>query len=395
MPQSRLSQSAVPRGIWALGCVSLLMDISSEMTHSLLPVFLVSTLGASAATIGIIEGIAEATASIGKVFSGALSDHIGRRKLLVVIGYGMAALTKPLFPLATSSAWVLLARFLDRIGKGIRDAPRDALIADISPRDRRGASYGLRQALDTIGALAGPLIAIALMILSSDDYRLVFWIAVGPAVAAVAVLVVAVREPAHAHTATRPSLDRSGIRELDSPYWWAVATFGAFTLARYSEAFLVLKAADVGLSVALVPLVYVVLSGVYAVVAFPAGQLSDRIGRRRLLFSGVVALLAADVVLALAGSVTAAFIGIALWGLHMALTQGIFAALIADLAPERLRGTAFGILNFAGGGAGLLASVIAGALWTLAGPAATFAVSAVFAVAAGVLSIRRLETPAS
>lgn len=395
MPQSRPSRGAVPRGIWALGCVSLLMDISSEMTHSLLPVFLVSTLGASAATIGIIEGIAEATASIGKVFSGAFSDHIGRRKLLVVIGYGVAALTKPLFPLATSPAWVLLARFLDRIGKGIRDAPRDALIADISPRDRRGASYGLRQALDTIGALAGPLIAIALMILSSDDYRLVFWIAVGPAVAAVAVLVVAVREPAHAQTAAPPSLDRSDFRELDNPYWWAVATFGAFTLARYSEAFLVLKAADIGLSVAFVPLVYVVLSGVYAAAAYPAGQLSDRVGRRRLLFFGLVALLAADVVLALAGSVTAVFVGIALWGLHMALTQGIFAALIADLAPERLRGTAFGILNFVGGGAGLLASVIAGVLWTLAGPAATFAVSAVFAVAAGVLSIVSLETRAS
>jgi len=303
----------------------------------------------------------------------------------------VAALTKPLFPLATSSAWVLLARFLDRIGKGIRDAPRDALIADISPAEQRGAAYGLRQALDTVGAVAGPLIAIALMTLLAEDFRAVFWIAVGPAAVAVVVLIVAVKEPEHAQPEARPPLDRKELRALGRAYWSTVATFGAFTLARYSEAFLVLRAADAGLAVALVPAVYVVMNLVYALAAYPAGRLSDRIGRRRLLVCGLVALLGADLVLAWAKSVPSVFVGVALWGLHMALTQGIFAALIADVTPARLRGTAFGFLNLVGGAAGLLASAIAGALWTLAGPAATFVASAVFALIAGILSLGQLD----
>lgn len=383
---------AVPRGVWALGLVSLFMDLSSELIHSLLPVFMVTVLGASMVSVGIVEGIAEATASIMKVFSGVLSDRLGKRKALVVIGYGLAAITKPLFALAPTIGWVLTARFTDRIGKGIRGAPRDALIADITPSHIRGAAYGLRQSLDTVGAFAGPLAAIALMALFAGDIRMVFWFAAIPAVLAV-VLLVGVKEPetSAAHGTARPPIVLADLGQLSRAYWGVVAVGAVLTLARFSEAFLVLRAQSVGLSLTWVPLVLVVMSVVYSASAYPAGVLADRMDRRRLMALGFVMLILADVVLAFAGGVFAVMAGVALWGLHMGLTQGLLATLVADAAPAHLRGSAFGIFNFVSGVVLLLASVLAGLLWDAVGPMATFLAGAGFTAAglAGLALLRR------
>jgi MFS family permease len=371
----------LPRAIWALGLVSLLMDVSSEMIHSLLPVYLVSVLGASALTVGIIEGIAEATASITKVFSGALSDWIGKRKVLAVVGYGLAAFTKPLFPLASSVGWLVTARFLDRIGKGIRGAPRDALVADLAPAGMRGAAFGLRQALDTVGAFLGPAIAIVLMWLTADNFKIVFWVAVVPAFLCVAVLLVGVREPDRPPglRQVRAPLSLSELRRLGPAYWWITAIATVFTLARFSEAFLILRTQGVGLNVTLVPLVLVVMNITYAAAAYPLGVLSDRVNKVTVLIAGIVVLVVADLVLAIGGSVWVVGLGVALWGLHMGFTQGLLASLVAETAPPELRGTGFGMFNMAGGVALLIASVVAGYLWDVAGPAATFETGAVIA----------------
>lgn len=388
----RAGPRGIPRSIWALGLVSLFMDTSSELIHSLLPVFLVSVLGASMVSVGLIEGIAEAASSITKVFSGALSDYLGRRKLLTVIGYGVAAFSKPLFALAGSPGMVFTARFIDRVGKGIRGAPRDALIGDLAPPRLRGASYGLRQALDTVGAVAGPLLAVALMALLADDIRAVFWLAVIPAAIAVGVLVFGVKEPesAAAEAAFRtpgraPGRAPIHFRDLlrvDAAYWWLVLIAAVLTLARFSEAFLILRADDVGLAIAFVPLVMVVMNVVYALSAYPAGALSDRMDRRGVIAVGCAALIAADIVLALAGGVWAVMAGVVFWGLHMGLTQGLLAAMVADTTPAELRGTAFGIFNLVCGIATLLASLIAGLLWHFYGPAVTFFAGAGFTVVA-------------
>jgi len=387
----RSMMRGLPASIWALGVVSLFMDMSSELVHALLPVFLVSGLGASMIAIGFIEGIAEATASITKVFSGTLSDWLGKRKLLAVLGYGLAALTKPLFPLATTIDTILAARFIDRIGKGIRGAPRDALIADIVPPERRGAAYGLRQSLDTAGAVAGPLLAVLFMSLLNDDIRAVFWVAVVPAIAAVLVLVFAVREPGHAEmTEPKSPLRASSLMQFDRLYWGIVAVGAVLTLARFSEAFLVLRAQSSGLSVGYVPLVMVVMSGIYTLAAYPAGILADRLDRRSLLALGFVVLIAADLVLAQAATPAIVFAGVALWGLHMGLTQGLLSALVADAAPADLRGSAFGIFNLTSGIVLLAASAIAGILWETHGPAATFYAGALITAAglAGLLLTR-------
>ncbi len=372
----------LPRAVWALGLTSLLMDTSSELIHGLLPVFLVVTLGASATALGVIEGIAEATAQITRVFSGWLSDALGRRKALTVAGYGLAAVTKPLFPLAGTIGLVLLARFLDRIGKGIRGAPRDALVADLTPADKRGAAFGLRQSLDTVGATLGPAAAIGLMYLFNDDIRTVLWFAVIPAVLAVAVLVFGVKEPSRPQRATRAPLQASEIGALGAAYWLVVVAGAIFTLARFSEAFLVIRAMDGGLALAWAPAVIAVMSLVFAASAYPAGRLQDRIGARPLLLLGLCALIAADLVLAAGSSLLAIFIGIGLWGLHMGLTQGVLAALIAATAPERLRGTAFGLFGLITGLAALVASVLAGLLWDRIGAGATFLAGAAFAATA-------------
>lgn len=370
----------IPRGIWALGLVSLFMDMSSELIHSLLPVFVTAVLGAGPLALGLIEGVAEATALVTKVFSGVLSDWLGRRKLLAVIGYGLAALTKPLFPLAGSVELVVAARFLDRIGKGIRGAPRDALVGELAPPHLRGACYGLRQSLDTVGAFAGPLLAIAFMLALDDDIRAVFWIAVVPAVLAVALLLFGVDEPDRAPAAgtVRAPFRASRIAGLGAAFWWVVAIGGLLSFARFSEAFLVLRAQDVGLPVAFVPLVMVVMSLCYALSSYPAGVLADRGDRRLLLGAGLAALMLADLLLAGARGIGLVMAGAAVWGIHMGLTQGLLATLVAEASPAELRGSAFGLFNLVSGVAMLLASLVAGALWEFLGAPATFLAGAAF-----------------
>lgn len=394
-PSTRLRD--IPPGIWALGFVSLLMDISSEMIHALLPVYLVTVLGASMATVGVIEGIAEATASIVKVFSGAISDWLGKRKLLAAIGYGLAAFTKPVFPLAGSVGWLVAARFIDRIGKGIRGAPRDALVADIAPDHLRGASFGLRQSLDTVGAFVGPLLAIGLMWLTANHFQAVFWVAVIPAFLALGLLLFAVKEP------ERPSglrkvrfpLSLPELKRLGSAYWLVVAVATVFTLARFSEAFLILRAQAVGLPLVMVPMVLVVMNVVYALAAYPAGVLSDKVNRLTMLIMGFGLLIVADIVLAFSEGLAGVTLGVVLWGLHLGVTQGLLATLVADTAPPELRGTAYGMFNLLGGLALLVASVLAGALWDAFGAQATFFAGAAFTALALIgLGFVRWRVPA-
>ena len=365
----------IPRGVWILGFVSLLMDVSSEMIHSLLPLYLTVGLGASALAVGIIEGVAEATALIVKVFSGTLSDRWRSRKWLAATGYGLAAFTKPFFALATGPWLVFGARFADRIGKGIRGAPRDALVADLTPPEIRGAAFGLRQSLDTIGAFTGPLLAMVLMLAWNDDFRAVFWVAVIPAILSFVLIATVVREPRRAAPsagAPPPALDAATFRALGRAFWGVAAAGAALTLARFSEAFLILRAAGVGLEVAYAPLVLVAMNVVYSAGAYPAGRLADRMPARTLLGAGIAALIAADVALALAASLALVALGVVLWGVHMALTQGLLSAMVARTAPAHLRGTAFGVFNLVSGIAMLAASAAAGALWQFVGPAATF-----------------------
>ena len=376
---AKTSFSRVPPSVWALGFVSMLMDISSEMIHSLLPMFMVGVLGASALTVGLIEGVAESTALIVKVFSGALSDYLGKRKGLAVAGYALGALTKPLFALAQSVGVVLTARFLDRIGKGIRGAPRDALVADITPNEIRGAAFGLRQSLDTVGAFMGPLLAVGLMLLWANDFRAVFWVAVIPGTLAVLLLVFGVREPErHLDAKKTNPIRRENIMRLSAAYWWVVVIGTVFTLARFSEAFLVLRAQQSGIPVALVPLVMVAMNLVYACAAYPFGKLSDRMSHKTLLAWGLVVLICADLVLATSDHWTTVVAGVALWGVHMGMTQGLLATMVADTAPVDLRGTAYGVFNLASGIAMLIASVVAGLLWDQFGASFTFYAGALF-----------------
>jgi MFS family permease len=385
----------IPTAVWVLGFVSLMMDISSEMIHSLLPVFMTVVLGASATAVGVIEGIAEATALIAKVFSGVLSDYIGKRKWLAVLGYGMGALTKPLFALATGIGWVLSARFIDRIGKGIRGAPRDALIADVTAPEVRGAAFGLRQSLDTVGAFVGPLLAMGLMLLWSNDFRSVFWVAVIPGLFAVALLIFGVQEPPRPASHKKPAspISRAALKLLPPAYWWVVTAGAMLTLARFSEAFLVLRAQQGGLALALVPLVLVLMNVVYAVFAYPLGMLADKISHHALLMLGIVPLIVADLLLAYDGGLVSIGAGLVFWGLHMAATQGLLAAMIADTAPAELRGTAYGLFNLGSGIAMLAASVLAGLLWDRFGAAASFQAGAAFALLA--LALLMMRRPAA
>jgi MFS family permease len=359
------------------------MDISSEMIHSLLPLFMVGALGASALTVGVIEGLAESTALIVKVFSGALSDYLGKRKGLAVFGYALGALTKPLFALAPGTGIVLTARLIDRVGKGVRGAPRDALVADIAPPEMRGAAFGLRQSLDTVGAFVGPLLAVGLMLWWANDFRAVFWVAVIPGLLAVALLLWGVREPERAAGAPRTNpIRRDNLRRLSGAYWWVVGVGAVFTLARFSEAFLVLRAEQSGIALALVPLVMVAMNLVYAASAYPFGKLSDRMSHKALLGWGLVVLIAADLVLAMNNHWTTVLAGVALWGVHMGMTQGLLATMVADTAPADLRGTAFGFFNLVSGVAMLAASVVAGLLWDQLGASFTFYAGAVFSAVA-------------
>ena len=399
-------RAAIPRTVWALGLVSFLMDVSSETIHSLLPLFLTGALGVSVAMVGVIDGVAESTAAITKVFSGYLSDRLGRRKPLILFGYGLGALTKPLFAIAGGPVIVLVARFADRIGKGMRGAPRDALVADVTPLEIRGRAFGLRQAMDTAGAFTGPLLAIALMALFANDMRAVFWVAVIPAALAVACVVFGVEEHGEKprgeggvpRSNVPPPVRLRDLAQFSGAFWIVVAIGVVFTLARFSEAFLVLKANAEGLSLALAPLVLVLMNLIYALGAYPAGVLSDRMPAAGLLLCALVALIAADLAFALMPGLVGAFLGIGLWGVHMALSQGLLAKLVADHAPAHLRGSGFGVFNLATGLSLLIASVTAGLVWDGISPAATFLVGAGFAGLAGVLVIatqRRLIGPAA
>lgn len=373
----------IPTGIWVLGFVSLLMDISSEMIHSLLPLFMVTMLGASVLAVGVIEGIAESTALIIKVFSGVISDYFGKRKQLTVFGYALGAFSKPLFALATSINTVMAARFIDRIGKGIRGTPRDALVADIAPAHLRGAAFGLRQSLDTIGAFVGPLLGVGLMLLWANDFRAVFWFSMIPGLMAVLLLVFGINEPRKAlpHVRINP-IQRVNLSRLNASYWWVVAIGGVFTLARFSEAFLVLKALQVGIALALVPLVVVVMNIAYASTAYPFGKLSDKLGHQQLLIYSLLVLICADAVLALSTNWLSMLAGVLLWGLHMGISQGLLSRMVADTAPEDLRGTAYGFFNLISGIALLIASSLAGLLWQQAGSSATFYAGAGFSALA-------------
>ncbi|UEG31904.1 MFS transporter [Enterobacter ludwigii] len=369
--------SRIPRGVWVVGGVSMLMDISSESIHSLLPLFMVTTLGTSVLVIGLIEGLAEATALFIKVFSGAISDYLGKRKGLALLGYGLGALSKPFFALASSSGMVLGARLMDRAGKGIRGAPRDALVADITPPELRGAAYGLRQSMDTTGAFLGPLLAVGLMLLH-NDFRAVFWIALIPGFLSVALLYFGLKEPKTPveHKRTNP-IKRENLTRLGKSCWWVIGLGAVFTLARFSEAFLVLRAQQSGVPLALIPLVMVVMNVIYSFSAYPFGKLSDGMSHTRLLQWGLVVLIAADVVLALSTHWTGIIVGVALWGMHMGMTQGLLAAMVAKTAPADLRGTAFGLFSMVSGVGLLMASVGAGAIWELWGAEYTFYAGAV------------------
>ena len=363
----------IPAGIWVLGFVSLLMDISSEMIHSLLPLFMVTTLGTSVFVVGIIEGLAQSTALIVKVFSGILSDYIGKRKGLAVIGYAMGAFSKPLFAVASSAGLVLTARLLDRIGKGVRGAPRDALLADIAPPHLRGAAFGLRQALDTVGAFLGPLLAVGLMLHWANDFRAVFWVAVIPGILSVTLLLFGIREPERSKSEKRINpIHRANLKHLNTSDWWVVAIGAIFMLTRFSEAFLVLRGLQAGIPIALTPLVMVAMNLIYAASAYPFGKLSDRVQHTRLLALGLVVLIAADLVLAHSHHWSIVLVGVALWGIHMGMTEGLLAAMVADTAPADLRGTAYGFFNLMSGLAMLVASGLAGFVWDRFGAANTF-----------------------
>ncbi len=370
----------LPSGIWILGFVSLLMDISSEMIHSLLPLFMVTTLGAGTIAVGLVEGLAESLALVVKIFSGTLSDYLGKRKGLALCGYAIGALTKPLFAWAPDLGTLLTARLLDRLGKGIRGAPRDALVADIAPPQLRGAAFGLRQSLDTVGAFLGPLFATGLMLLWADNFRAVFWVAVIPGLMAVALLLVGIHEPASSPSSRRSNpISRNNVSRLSPAFWWVVGIGAVFTLARFSEAFLVLRAQQGGIPLAYIPLVMVALNLVYASSAYPFGTLSDRTNHKTMLTFGLLVLIAADVVLAMTDYWGVVLGGVALWGIHMGMTQGLLAAMVADQAPPDLRGTAYGCFNLASGLAMLIASVVAGLLWDRFGAAFTFYAGALFA----------------
>lgn len=377
------SSARIPRSIWALGFVSLLMDASSELIHSLLPVFMFTVLGISASAIGLIEGAAEATALFVKIFSGTLSDYWGKRKPLAVLGYGLGALSKPLFALATGVGLVVTARLMDRVGKGMRGAPRDALVADIAPPTLRGAAFGLRQALDTVGAFIGPLLAIGLMLWWANDFRSVFWVAVIPAVLSVCLLLFGVQEPERKSEGKRFNpIRRENLRRLPRSYWWIVAIGAAFTLARFSEAFLILRAQQGGLPLAFTPLVLIGMNLIYAMSAYPFGKISDSTDHASLLAWGLAVLITADVMLAWSSDWTWVWAGITLWGLHMGMTQGLLATMVADTAPADLRGTAYGFFNLVSGFALLIASTVAGLLWDRFGASFAFAAGATFSALA-------------
>lgn len=381
------TKPAIPGAVWLLGLVSLLTDISSEMIFAVLPVYLSTVMGMPMAVIGLIEGLAEATAAIVKIFAGLLADRWGRCRGLIVFGYALSAATKIVFPLAGVAAPIFAARIVDRVGKGLRTAPRDALIARVSPLAIRGKCFGVRQTLDSVGAVIGPLIAIVVMGWTGGDFTSVFWIAVLPGLLAVAVVVHLKEAPAPLPLANAV-LGRSGFAALGPMFWWITTLAVVMTLGRGAKAFLVLRTENVGTALWLVPLVFVIMNLVYALVAFPAGLLADRMNRHRLLTSGIALLVASDLILTLADRPWVVLAGVLLWGLHFGVTQGLLATLIADAVPDARHGTAFGIFNFASGFAMVAAGAGGGVVWDLWGPSALFAAGLAASLLAFALSLR-------
>lgn len=376
----------LPRTVWVLGVVSLLMDLSSEIYHALLPAFLTVTLGLPVAAMGALDGFAEATASMSKLVSGRLSDRNQKRKPWILLGYGMAALSKPLFPLATTALPVLSARLVDRIGKGIRGAPRDAMIADETPPELRGRAFGLRQSMDTVGAFIAPLAAIGLMIWFRNDIRAVFWVAVIPAFLSCGFAWVMLRETSD-RTTPKTKIKWGGFRDLDPAVKRLIGVGFLFGLARFSESFLILKGIDAGIAPSWSPIVLALFNLAYLLLAYPAGIVSDRVSPQGLLLAGIGLLVAADLVLGMGVSLWTVGLGVVLWGAHMAFTQGIFSRMIADAASEDKRATSFGAFFFVSGIAALLSSLGAGLIWDRDGASATFMAGAVLAAIAGAMLV--------
>lgn len=376
------SRSAIPATVWMVGFVSLLMDVSSEMINTLLPLYLAGGLGASALAIGFIEGISVAIATASKFLSGVLADFSRRAKPIAVLGYGLAALSRLIFPLATSVDLIVLARAMDRVGKGIRGAPRDAIVAAVTPQGMRGASFGLRKSLDTVGGFLGPLIAIAAMLLLAGDIVTVFWLAALPAGMAVAVLIFAVREPAESRAEIKniPAFRFADAFRLNPAIWTVICLAGVIMLARFSEAFLLLKSVEAGFSLTWVPVSIVIMHGVYGLCAYPVGKLSDTIGNTGLLLCSLVFLVVAHLTIAFSATVWEFVIGIVFWGLHMGFSQGLLGAMVADASPAGLRASAFGAFNLVTGIVLLIGNVAAGWLWQDLGSHAPFIAGALLSL---------------
>nr|WP_200892490.1 MFS transporter [Aliterella atlantica] len=376
----------LPRQVWVLGWVSLLMDIGSKMIQSVLPLFLVSMLGASLVTVGAIEGIAEVTAAGLKVGSGLISDRGGQhRKWSAVLGYGFSALMIPLYPIATSPGWILAARMGDRMGKGIRVAPRNALVADATPEHQRGAAYGLRYTLDTIGALLGPIVATILLAVSRQNTRLVFWAAMIPAFLAVGLLIWGIQAPPFAQPSSKSKasgLRWQSLQQLGVNYWHLVVVVCLFNLGNSSDAFLLLKAKDVGISFTAVPLVLTAIHAGSAVSAYPAGWLSDRLSRRNVFLVGLGLFALTYGGLAIARQPWQVWLLLGLYGLYQGITQGVLLAMVAATITPMSRGTAFSFLSLVAGFSLLLASLLAGWLWQQIGSWAAFGLGSASAIAA-------------
>jgi MFS family permease len=370
------------RNVLALAAVSLLTDVASDMTYPLLPLFLATTLGASATAVGAIEGAAESTAALLKLASGWLSDRVSRRKPLVLAGYGIASLIRPLIGLAQSVTQVLGIRVTDRIGKGIRTAPRDALVADSVDPAIRGRAFGFHRAADHAGAVIGPLLAFALLRWGGLEVRQIFLLTAIPGALAVLALLVGVREVPREMPEASRKLDLRA--PLGRRFWSFLAVLLVFTLGNSTDAFLLLRARDLGIDAALIPILWALLHVVKSLSSTPGGALSDRIGRKPLLVAGWILYAAVYFALARADAAWQAWALFAVYGIYFGLTEGVEKALVADLVPEDRRGAAFGWYNLALGIAALPASLIFGTIWDRAGAPAAFGFGAAMALAAAI-----------
>lgn len=380
---SRLTQG-LSRNVIVLGVVSLLNDAGSEMIYPLLPVFLTTTLGASTELLGLIEGIAESTAGLLKLFSGYFSDRLKRRKGPAVIGYAISSVTRPLLALATQGWHVLLVRLGDRIGKGVRTAPRDALIADSTDPSQRGLAFGFHRAMDHAGAVVGPLLAMLVLTFSADNYRLVFFLAAIPPLIGVLVLMLAAKEIRPQREGVAPSFH---LRQFNSPFKKYLITVFLFTLGNSSDAFLLLRAKQVGMATALIPALWLFHHIVKMVVSIPGSGLSDRLGRRKVILLGWIVYAAVYVGFGFAQQAWHIWLLFALYSVYYGLTEGTEKAFVADLVKPEQRGMAFGIYNFAIAIGAFPASLIMGILWQRVSPLAAFSFGVAMALLAALMLI--------